>query len=146
MQIDPRYAVIAAVSCAALVAAVVAFGGTGTSFEDLPTDPTYGAEPAFAHCKEDVRDYLQRTLKDYDSAQIEWESTELEKGAFQFDDGEYHSVRYMAVLVNAKNGFGAYAGQRRWVFGWEGEELAGVSTDGGLEWATMLGSGATQSR
>jgi hypothetical protein len=148
VKIKPRYAILAAISSATVAVAVVNRGAIGTSFEnlaqdameasmDLPVDPTYGPEPRFADCKKDAQGYMQNTLLDYDSAKIEWESAELEKGAFEFDDAEYRSIRYLTVLVNAKNKFGAYTGQRRWAFGWEGEDFVGVSIDGGFEWTKI---------
>lgn len=75
--------------------------------------------------------YLQKGLKDFDSAKIQWGS-DVRLGTWFEHDPAIQDVRtYREVAgweffanVNAKNGFGAYSGWQSWRFRFRQDRLA----------------------
>ena len=82
------------------------------------------------HEKEIIANGVKRSLKDPDSARFKWvpyvlSSTEKAVAENQLEKGSHSKIRYCA-LVNARNGFGGYAGSEPFVAILEWEDGNGL--------------------
>lgn len=97
-----------------------------------------GPEPSPEAAKVIADLYLQKGLKDYDSAKIQWGSDVRLATWDEYDREralETKRAAYREVAgwefyanVNAKNGFGAYSGWQSWRFRFRQDRLAAAET------------------
>ncbi|MFO1076454.1 MAG: hypothetical protein U1E73_01870 [Planctomycetota bacterium] len=96
-----------------------------------------GPRPSSEAAKAIADLYLQKGLKDYDSAKIQWGSdvklaTWFESDPTERDPNIHRQVEVAGwdyfANVNAKNGFGAYAGWQSWRFRFRQDRLAAAET------------------
>lgn len=106
---------------AAMLAACLTTGCEATPAPP-PTLPASAYAPLPKNCKAIVSAWVKAQLKDPYSAHIEFIGSP-ERSVYKDPSGQWKPYYKLTLLVNGKNSFGGYAGNKLIVVGYDGHEI-----------------------